>query len=104
MKIVLVQEAEMEFWASVRFYESQKPGLGLRFKQETARSLAQIAADPTRSPLRRKGYRRVNLSVFPHYIAYAIRSDVVWVVAIGHAHRRPEYWLERIKDRSGDQN
>jgi hypothetical protein len=99
MTVILIHEAETEFWASVDYYESQEPGLGVRFQHEVDQFLQRIAADPMRPRLRRKCYRRVNLSVFRHYIAYAIRAEVIWVVAICHSHRRPEYWLERTRNR-----
>ena len=38
---------------------------------------------------------RVNLKVFPYYIAYVIHSGIIWILAIAHGARRPEYWLER---------
>ena len=96
MKVVLLRAGEIEFWESVDYYERQSAGLGIRFKEEVDRFLERIAADPLLPRLRRKGYRRVNLSVFRHYIAYIIRADVLWVVAICHSHRKPEFWLRRL--------
>ncbi len=96
MRAVLLHEAEMEFWASVDYYERQEPGLGVRFKLEVDQFIAKIVMDPSRPRLRRNCYRRVNLSVFRHYIAYVIRGEVVWVVAVCHAHRRPEFWMQRV--------
>jgi len=46
--------------------------------------------------LRQREYRRVNLRAFPHYVAYIIRGDTIWVVAIAHGHRRPEFWINRM--------
>ena len=37
----------------------------------------------------------MNLSVFPFYIAYAIRSETVVLLAVAHAARKPEYWADR---------
>jgi len=45
--------------------------------------------------LRARGYRRVNLKAFQHYVAYFIWADTIWIVAIAHARQRPEYWLKR---------
>ena len=42
-------------------------------------------------------YRRVNLKVFPYYGACFIWGDAIWVLAVAHGRRRPEYWLERKK-------
>jgi hypothetical protein len=99
MRAVLIHEAEMEFWASVDYYERQEPGLGIRFKLEVDQFLAKIQSDPMQPRLRCECYRRVNLSVFRHYIAYVIRGDFVFVVAICHAHRKPEFWIQRITGR-----
>jgi hypothetical protein len=29
-------------------------------------------------------------------LRYVLRGDEVWVVAVSHHHRRPDYWAERI--------
>jgi len=96
MKVVLQHDAEIEFWESVDYYERQASGLGIRFKEEVDRFLERIQADPFLPRLRNNSYRRVNLSVFGHYIAYIIRDDVLWVVAICHSHRKPEFWIGRV--------
>ena len=56
----------------------------------------RAVADSGLARVRRKGYRRINLRAFPHYLAYVIREPVIWIVAIAHGHRRPEYWIDRI--------
>ena len=61
----------------------------------SGRSPAVIAANATLPRLRPGDYRRVNLKVFPYYIAYALRDDSAVVLAIAHAHRQPEYWIGR---------
>ena len=96
MKAVLLHEAEIEFWESVNHYEARSAGLGISFKEEVDLFLEKIEADPLLARLRAGGYRRVNLSIFRHYIAYIIRGDVLWVVAICHSHRKPEFWLNRL--------
>ncbi len=45
--------------------------------------------------LRAGNYRRVNLSVFPFYIAYVIRGETVVLLAVAHSAREPEYWMKR---------
>jgi len=39
----------------------------------------------------------VNLRVFPYYVSYITRGDRLWVLAVAHGARRPEYWIERKK-------
>ena len=45
--------------------------------------------------IRPGGYRRVNLKVFPYYVAYVLHQGDVWVLAIAQGHRKPEYWIGR---------
>jgi len=96
MRIVLLHEAEIEFWKAVDHYERREPGLGVRFKDEVDLFLNRIRAAPLQPRLREKKYHRVNLSVFRHYVAYIVRDDVIWVIAICHGHQRPEFWLDRM--------
>ena len=38
----------------------------------------------------------MNLRVVLHdYLAYAIWKDTIWILAIAHTARRPEYWIDR---------
>ena len=30
------------------------------------------------------------------YIAYIERQEVLWILAIAHSHRKPEYWIKRM--------
>ncbi len=95
MTVITHAEAEAEFDAAVNHYESREPGLGAQFRNEVAQSIEWIKANPEVLRVRRGGYRRFNLHRFPHYVAYVFRNDVLWVIAIAHAHRRPGYWQDR---------
>jgi len=95
MELITLGEAEREFAESVAYYKSKEERLGSRFRDEIVAAVSRVVQNPELPRLRPKGYRRVNLRVFPHYIAYVIREDV-WIVAIAHSHRRPEFWIERI--------
>ena len=96
MTLITLEEADREFAEYVDYYESRELGLGLRFRDEVAGVVDWITRFPELPRLRRGGYRRVNLRVFTHYVAYVIRGDTIWVVAIAHGHRRPEFWIDRI--------
>ena len=96
MTQVTLEDAEREFVASVAYYESREPGLGSRFRDEVETVMDWILRFPEVPRVRQKGYRRVNLRTFPHYVAYVIRGDLIWVVAIAHGHQRPEYWIKRV--------
>lgn len=95
MKLQILDEAAAEFADAIARYESIESGLGVRLKEEVKSVVAWIADQPELPRVRSTGYRRVNLKVFPYYIAYIIHADVAWVLAIAHSARLPEYWITR---------
>jgi len=58
-------------------------------------ALNGIAAAPD-VPRLRRNYRRVNLRLFPFYLAYIIAGDCIYVIAIAHMRRKPGYWTTRM--------
>jgi len=95
VKVELHPAADAEFAAQVEYYEDRQPGLGQRFYAEVVGCLDRIASHPT-GPRLRRHYRRVNLKVFPFYVAYVAKGELVWVLAVAHASRRPGYWANRL--------
>ena len=95
MRLVVLAEAEREFAESVAYYESKEAGLGWRFRTEVVAGVNWIERNFGLARMRPKGYRRRNLHAFPHYIAYVTREETIWIVAIAHAYRRPEFWINR---------
>ena len=97
MIVEILQEAQDELDAAIAYYEDNEPGLGVRLKKETRAAIEWIVRNPEVPRPRAKGYRRVNLKVFQHYVAYFIWAETIWIVAVAHGRRRPEYWLSRKK-------
>lgn len=97
MNITFLEEAADEFSAAVGYYDSQELGLGQRFEDEIDRALHWLGENPHACPVRRGIYRRMNLHIFPYYIPYVVRESTLWVVAVAHSHRRPEYWIKRTR-------
>ncbi len=95
MKKRILQQAFEELNDAIAYYEEQQVALGLRLKDEVDQHVNWILDKSTVPQVRRGGYRRVNLKVFPYYIAYIIREDTLWILAIAHSHRKPEYWIKR---------
>ena len=96
MRLIVLAEAEQEFLDDATHLERKEEGLGALFRNEVAAVVDWIQQNHSVPSLRLEGYRRVNLRVFPYYVAYIVRDDVIWVVAIAHSFRRPEYWIGRI--------
>ena len=95
MKVIILQQAFKELNDAVEYYEREQDGLGLRMMEEVDNHVKWIRRNPTVPRLREGGYRRVNLKTFPYYVAYMIREDILWILAIAHGYRKPEYWIKR---------
>jgi len=45
-----------------------------------------------------KEYYRRYLRDFPYTLIYKPKEDAVYILAVAHQSRHPDYWKERIKD------
>jgi toxin ParE1/3/4 len=97
MRVRFVDQARAEFLDGISYYEQQEPKLGHRFKVEVEQTILWLAEHSEACRLRRAGYRRLNLRIFPYYIPYIVRGSTLWILAIAHGHRKPEYWIQREK-------
>ncbi len=97
MTVEFLEEAEQELAEAALWYEAKELGLGSRLRDEVAHIVSRIAEDPILWREREGGYRRVNCPVFPYFVAYIIRGQKVIVAAVGHGHRKPDYWKARVE-------
>lgn len=95
MRMRFVEAARAEFLNAISYYEKQQPKLGRRFKVEVEQTLLWLVGHAEVSRLRAGGYRRLNLPTFPYYIPYIVRGSNLWILAIAHSRRKPEYWIQR---------
>ena len=96
MKLSFLSDAGDELKMAAAYYEEREEGLGTRFRDEVSKACQRILQDPYLWRERRGGYRRVNLPVFPYYVAYFVRDDAIIIAAISHGHRLPGYWRRRV--------
>jgi len=95
MNLRILDEAAAEFTDAINRFEFIESGLGFRLKQKMRATVAWIAAHAELPRVRTIGYRRVNLKIFLYDLAYMILDDTIWILAVAHAARRPEYWINR---------
>jgi plasmid stabilization system protein ParE len=84
--------------AAVRWYNERVPGLGGDFRLELFAGIERIREQPHVWPFSAydQRARRFLLARFPYSIVYlAGNDDIVTVVAVAHAKRRPGYWRRR---------
>jgi toxin ParE1/3/4 len=89
-------EAQTEFDGTIAYYEKQEKGLGLRFHLEVERAVELIERHPQiRSPYKATRFRRYAFGRFPHIVFYLELEDVIWIAAVAHSSRKPDYWKSR---------
>jgi plasmid stabilization system protein ParE len=97
MRIIFAPEARDEFVDAERYYDEQLPGLARLFRDEVRSALRRVQAWPFSCPIERGGIRRLILSRFPHKLLYTIEPDYLYVLAVAHLHRKPDYWVGRSR-------
>lgn len=82
---------------SAIYYEKQEKNLGEEFLNEIEQGLEKIQQFPSLWQLMDKRYRRYLLQKFTFGIVYRIDKEKIFILAIAHFHRKPNYWKIRKK-------
>ncbi len=96
MSVLFHPDAEAEFNAAIDYYEVIEKGLGHDFSLEVFSVLDRIIAHPKAWLVIEDGIRRSLLRRFPYGVLYAEEQDKIYIVAVMHLHRDPDYWKHRI--------
>ena len=96
MKYVFHPEAEAEFLAAIDYYEGCEPGLGYDFSIEVHSTIENILSFPKAWPILEEDIRRCLTRRFPYGIVYSQDGDVIFILAVMHLHRDPDYWKDRL--------
>ena len=99
MKYEFHPEAELELYEAASFYEAEMPGLGGDFSHEVERVISLLLEHPEFGARVDKDLRHFVLRRFPFSVVYAVPSQLVYIVAIAHGSREPQYWKTRVRDR-----
>lgn len=94
-RVVFSKYAKLEMEDAVRFYDLQYAGLGKRFEVEVKKAALRIAEYPTAWSCESGEARKCLLHKSPYSLLYSIESDHVFIMAVAHQHRKPNYWVER---------
>jgi plasmid stabilization system protein ParE len=88
-------EASEEFQGAVAYYEERQTGLGLDLALEVRAAIERIAAFPHAWPVVEGEIRRCLVNRFPYAILYWIEQREIWILAVMHLNRDPDYWKHR---------
>jgi len=98
-KLVLLEDAVIEWQNSVDWYEAQSPGLGIRFAEVIETKIQLIAEKPLQFPKRKLNFREAIVNVFPFSIIFEFNSKnrEVIITSIFHNKRSPKGKFKRKK-------
>ena len=96
-RLRVLPEAEHELTEAAGWYESKRRGLGVELIAVVDRAFdaireAPLACAPWHAD---KPYRAMVLARFPYVVFFRLEEDVIEIVAVAHARRRPGYWVGR---------
>ena len=90
-------EADEEFIEAVAYYEECEPGLGLDFSRGVHASIQNAVSYPLMWPEIDEEVRRCLVHRFPYGVLYSIEPDYIFILAVMHLHRDPDYWKHRLE-------
>ena len=94
--LIFHSDAKVEFDSAISWYEHRQNGLGLEFHDdvdivlERLREIVEIG-----TPYKSTEYRFIRTKRFPYLVYYLQLQDAIWIAAIAHYRRRPDYWRRR---------
>lgn len=96
MKPLIIQtEAKLELAEAIAWYNEQRPKLGLDLLAGVERAFDRLRRYPERCSPHEHGFRKLSVPGFPYRVFFMEEPDAIWVAAVAHNRRRPNYWMER---------
>lgn len=89
-------EAAAEYAEAASYYAQIHPELGGRFYDEMDRLIQNVRREPQRFRQFEPPARRHFSTVFPYAVIYVEQPDRIWILAMMHMKRRPDYWKRRL--------
>ena len=96
MNVLFHPDAELELNAAIDYYEAIENGLGYDFSLEIISAIDRVIDFPKAWLIIEGDIRRTLVNRFPYGILYAEDQGLIYIIAVMHLHRDPEYWKHRI--------
>lgn len=93
--------AREEYFVSIDYYADRSYSAGEEFLEEFEDGIQSVIRFPEAYTVIENhvpAIRRYTLSQFPFSMIYINTPGVVYILAIVHQSRHPDYWKDRIKD------
>ena len=96
------RRAERELEEAADYYQERSQRAASNFLRDYENSLHYILNFPEGTPIKEKLVRPKSLLGFPFTIQYMFYDNIVYIVAVAHQNRHPDYWKDRLKDAQFD--
>ena len=96
MEVEFIEPAAIELDDAIEYYNHQANGLGEKFLDEVLRTIDLIRLFPESWTSITKHTRKAILRKFPYSLVYSVYDEKLYILAVAHQHREPEYWIDRI--------
>ncbi|MBI3755526.1 MAG: type II toxin-antitoxin system RelE/ParE family toxin [Deltaproteobacteria bacterium] len=94
MNIIFSKYARQELDDATRYYEIEYQGLGKRFREEVRKAAKRISEYPEAWSVERGDVRKCILHKFPYKLLYSVEINHIFIIAVAHQHRKPDYWVK----------
>jgi len=95
VKLIFDPEALVEMREAAAFYEDCQTGLGRSFLDAVEVASAEIVKYPRMWRKVKGRFRRYLVQRFPYGLIYAVQGDIIYIAAVMHLKRKPDYWYGR---------
>ncbi len=95
-ELIIRPEAKSDLLDAFRWYQQQRPGLGLDFKLCVDEVISKIQRNPHIHKKIFQGIRRSVTRRFPFGVFYTVENERIIILAVLHARRDPTKWKSRI--------
>jgi plasmid stabilization system protein ParE len=92
----VLHQAEAEADKAFDWYEGQSESAASGFAAELRDAFLKIRKNPKLYPAYLHGTQHRILNRYPFSVVYRELLDVIQIIAVAHAKRRPGYWKKRI--------
>lgn len=94
--------AVVEFDAVFAWYERNDAEIAARFAEAVAEAIESFCERPLAYALWPRidpalGVHRYVMRDFPYSIPFLLEAGSIYIVAFAHQHRRPGYWVQRLR-------
>ncbi len=96
MEVEFIEPAVIELDDAIAYYNVQIAGLGKKFFEEVLSSIRLISKFPSAWPKYSNHTYKIPLRNFPYNLIFSIKKNKIFIIAVAHHHREPEYWINRI--------